>query len=189
MPTGSQPATRVGFRTTLWAVIVICLLAGAPGVAIAQQVQKTQTATIKADSLEYDWDTETTVMKGNCRLTIDNDSHAEMTAPSMTVQLNRNRDRINFLEADGVVHFNITTSADDKGLRRKIDAQAQGGATYRETTQEVKLTGGARADVSTIGTAAQAVHFEGDTITANLKTSKLQVDNAHLKIETPLKEE
>ncbi|MFO7946371.1 MAG: LptA/OstA family protein [Armatimonadota bacterium] len=189
MRTGSQTATRVGFRTMICPVIVVCLLAGAFGIPLAQQVQKTQTATIKADSLEYDWSTETTVMKGNCHLVIDNDSHAEMTAPAMTVQLNRDRNRINFLEADGVVRFNVTTAPDDNGLRRKISAQAQGGATYRETTQEVKLTGGARADVSTIGTAAQAVHFEGNTITANLKTSRLRVDNAHLKIETPLKED
>src|SRR6056297_3306629 len=112
-----------------------------------------------------------------------------MTAPRMTIKFNGDHDRINSLDATGPVHFVVTTAADSNGVRRKITASANGGATYSEQTQQVRLTGGASADLKTLGAGAEAVHFEGNSITANLNTSRLRVDNAHLKIETPLEED
>ena len=48
------------------------------------------------------------------------------------------------------------------------------------------LSGGAVADVTTVGSDRQAAHFTGQTLTANLKTSQLIVNDANLKVQTPL---
>lgn len=184
-----MPNRTVHFTRSIALLLVACLIVAAAGVTVAQQVRKTRTAQVRADSLEYDWSTNTTVMEGECRLTIENSSDAVMTAPKMTIKFNDDHDRINSLDAGGPVHFTVTTAADEQGVHRKITATANGGATYSEQNQQVRLTGGASADLATLGADAEAVHFEGDTITANLKTSRLQVDNAHLKIETPLDED
>jgi len=53
------------------------------------------------------------------------------------------------------------------------------------------LSGGAEADIISLpaGPTSQQAHFVGDSITANLKTSIIEVDKAHLQVETSLASE
>jgi len=156
--------------------------------ALSQQVKRTRNATVGAPKMEIDWDTGVIEFSGGVKLTVGGDYEGTMTAPSMNVQLTAKHDKIKLLVAKGPVHFTILTRPDAKGARRKIVASAQQEATYSEETQLVKLTGGAKADMSTVGSqdAAESAHFTGQTITANLKTNRLIVDDANLTVESQL---
>lgn len=158
------------------------------GGALAQNGTRTKSAEVKAKDLIYNWDTNELKFSGNCSLTILAGYDATMTAPSMQVKLSESNDRILRLVANGVVNFNVLTKAGEDGARRKIVASAQQQAIYNEDTQTVVLTGGAMADVTTVGSDRQAAHFTGQTLTANLKTSQLIVNDANLKVQTPLGE-
>lgn len=156
------------------------------GGAIAQNGTRTNSAEVKAKDLVYNWDTNEMKFSGNCTLTIFAGYDASMTAPTMQVKLSETNDRILRLVADGVVHFNVLTKPGEDGVRRKIVASAQQQAIYNEDTQTVVLSGGAVADITTVGSDRQAAHFTGQTLTANLKTSQLIVNDANLKVHTPL---
>lgn len=176
-----------------WALTGLLLCAAAVGVA--QQVKKTQNATITAQSMEYDWGANTVNFAGGTRLVLAGEYNATMVAPSMAVQLGAKADRVVSVIARGPVDFSIVTPPDNNGQQRKIVATAKEQATYNDDTQTIKLTGGATADLlpqeaAVVGDGglarAEAIHFAGQTITANLKTSKLIVDDANLTVQTKM---
>jgi len=163
----------------IWIILAALGLLAAT-VAFSQQVKRTRTAEIKAGLMEFDWGTNVFEFTGNCILTIGAGYNATMTAPKMTAAT------VKSLTATGPVHFTIITAPDGQGRKRKIVASARDKATYAEDTQVVKLVGEATADMTPVDAPedVEAVHFTGETITANLKTSRLSVDNANLTVKT-----
>ena len=168
--------------------MAVCVFAHCLGLAAAQQAKATRSAQVSADDLVIDLDTDAWEFTGNCKLTVSFGHKAEMTAPRMTVQFNEEMDQIVKLIAHGVVNFHVITKPNADGVRRDISASAQKQAVYSEPTQTVELTGGARADIATVGGKGEAARITGDKITANLKTSKIFVANPNMKIETPLED-
>ena len=177
--------------------LVVSVLIGALTVVaaagVAQQVKRAQNAVVTAQTMEYDWGVNTVEFSGGTKLVLSGEHDATMTAPSMGIKLSPKADRVLSVLAKGPVNFSLLTSPDENGTRRKIVAMAQQQATYSDETQIVKLTGGATADLLPVEGAAPAgeglaraevIHFTGQTITANLKTNKLTVDDANLTVET-----
>jgi hypothetical protein len=159
-------------------------------VAVGQQVKKTKTAEIRAETMLYHWDTGTFEFVSNCHLVIKGAYNADMTAPKMTAKLSKKGDKVESLTAQGPVHFEVLTQPDASKVCHKIVASSQGSATYTENTQTVVMNDGAVADVASVkedGTAikdAESAHFEGDRITADLAKNTINVDKAHLKVTT-----
>ena len=92
--------------------------------------------------------------------------------------------------ASGPVHLDLLTAPDNNGLRRKIVATCGGRATYEGGTEVVTMTGGAEADVTTLPEGnVEAAHLEGDTITANLRASKLSIKQATISMTTEVETE
>jgi lipopolysaccharide export system protein LptA len=181
---------------------IIATTVAVAGLALAQQqqqIKQAQNAVITAQTMDYDWVNNTVDFTGNTRVVLKGEYDATMTSPSLAVKLSPKGDRVLTMEAAGPVNFTVTTKPDANGLRRKIVGTAKERATYDDATQVVKLLGGASADLLPIepgaapaeGTEApqglaraEAIHFTGQTITANLKTSKMTVDDANLQVET-----
>jgi lipopolysaccharide export system protein LptA len=173
--------------------VLIGVLTLVAAVGVAQQVKRAQNAVVTAQTMEYDWGTNTVDFSGGTKLVLAGEHDATMTAPSMAVKLSPKADRVLSVVANGPVNFSLLTKPDESGTRRKIVATAKQQATYSDETQIIKLTGGATADLLPAeadapageGLArAEAIHFTGQTITANLKTNKLTVDDANLTVET-----
>jgi len=177
--------------------LLIVILAGVMVVAaaagVAQQTKRAQNAVVTAQTMEYDWAANTVEFSGGTKLVLTGQHDATMTAPTMAVKLSAKADRVVSVVANGPVHFSLLTQADANGTRRRIVATAKGQAVYADDTEILKLTGGATADLLPAEGAAEggeglaraeAIHFTGQTITANLKTSKLTVDDANLTVET-----
>lgn len=154
--------------------------------AVAQQVKRVQNATITAQAMEFDWGANTIVFTGNVKLVMTGTHNATMTAPRMSVKLSSKAERVVSVVTDGPANFSIVTAPDSEGVRRKIIATASQKVTYSADSGLVTLTGGATADLLPVDAApeTEAIHFTGETITANLKTNKLTVDNANLTVET-----
>lgn len=167
-------------------LIIIALLLTT--LALCQQVKRTRSATITALAMEYDWDKNVVEFSGDTKLVIGGGYDATMTAPSMNVRLSAKGDKVASLVAKGPVDFTVVTKPDSNGQRRKISAAAKDEATYSEDTQLLKLIGGATADMLPLNAPAdaEAVHFTGETITANLKTSRLSVDKANLTVKSQM---
>lgn len=164
------------------ALLALAVLVAAT--AFCQQVKRTRTATITAKTMELDWDSNQVDFSGNCKLTIGGDYNATMVAPSMSASFASKPATVKSLVARGPVSFTIITRPDKEGHKRKIVASARDQATYSEDTQTVKLVGQAVADMTPLegGDAVETVHFTGQTITANLKTNRLTVDDANLTV-------
>ncbi len=173
-------------------IVLLALGAGVlvmgSGPAAGQQAKATRSAQVTAIDLVIDLDSDAWEFSGNCKLTVSAGHKGQMTAPRMTVRFNEKMDQIVQLIAHGVVNFHIVTKPNAEGVRRDITASARQQAVYSEPTQTVELSGGAQADIATVGGAGEAAHITGDKITANLKTSKIFVTNPNMKIETPLEE-
>lgn len=168
-----------------WLIVAIVAGASVLGVAVAQQVKRTETGTITADLIEYDFGNNDCKATGNVTVSIDGRHQAKMFAPTLFVDLNQDLDRILSLVAEGLVRFEVLTAADSAGLRRKILASCGTRAAYDADSQTVSMTGGAKADVSTLPTSnAEAAHFTGDSITVNLRSSTLSVKQAEVSVTT-----
>lgn len=167
-------------------LLILCGLATAT-MAVSQQVKKFRTGQIESKTLEIDWANNVWEFSGGTKLVISGDVSANMTAPSMVVRVGKGN-RLNTVTAKGPVTFTVYTKPDANGQRRKIVASANDQATYSEDTQTIKLIGGAVADMMPAegGTSAEAIHFTGKTISANLRTSRLTVDDANLNVKTEL---
>lgn len=171
-------------RKTVVLILIAGVLLAAYG--YAQTTKRTRTASITAASMEFDWDKNVAEFTGNTKLVVGGDYDATMTAPKMTARLSPKADSIVSLVAAGPVKFVVVTRAGSGGVRRKITASATKEATYSEDTQVVKLVGNAVADMAPINApdTVEAMHFAGQTIVANLKTSRLTVDDANLTVKT-----
>lgn len=171
-------------RYVLPALLLVALLVSA--VAPAQQVKKARNATITSQSMELDWNTGEVEFIGNVKMVLTGDINADLTAPRVSVKLTPKGDRVLSAIARGPVHVTIVTAPNAAGQRRKIVASAQQEATYNAVTQQVHMTGEAVADMVPLEGAPgpESVHFTGQSIVANLLTSRLTVDNANLTVQT-----
>ncbi len=168
-----------------WLIIAIVAGVSALGVAMAQQVKRTETGAVTADLIEYDFANNDFKATGNVIVNIDGTHQGKMFAPALSMDLNQDLDRIVSLVATGPVKFEVLTAPDTNGLRRKIVASCGKRATYDANTQTIVMTGGAKADVSTLPAGnAEAAHFTGDSITVNLLTSTLSVKQAEITVTT-----
>lgn len=174
-----------------WVVIVVMVLLA--GLALAQASTKTQTAEIDAETLTINWDTNVWVFSGPppAVLTLTGPQQATLTSPRMSVRFSAKMDRIIHLEATGPVRLELVTKPDAEGNRRRIVATAKQRAEYSESTQKLVLHGGAEATVVALpeGPESQRAFFSGEVMEANLKTSQLTVQKAHLEVTTPLEED
>lgn len=180
-------------KRKLFVSVLVGAMTVAAAVGMAQQVKKAQNAVITAQTMEYDWAANTVDFAGGTKLVLTGEYDATMLAPSMGVKLSPKADRVLSVVARGPVSFSLVTKPDNNGQRRKIVATAKQQATYTDETQIILLTGGATADLLPVEDAApdggglaraETIHFTGQTITANLKTNKLTVDDANLTVET-----
>jgi lipopolysaccharide export system protein LptA len=148
-----------------WLIVAIVVGVSALGVAMAQQVKRTETGTITADLIEYDFSNNDCKATGNVTVSIDGRHQAKMFAPALFVDLNQDLDRILSLVAEGPVKFEVLTAPDSERQRRKIVASCGTRAAYDAAAQTIVMSGGAKADVSTLPTGnAEAAHFTGDSI-------------------------
>ncbi len=170
-----------------WLIVAIVAGASVLGVAVAQQVKRTETGTVTADLIEYDFGNNDFKATGNVVVNIVGQHQAKMFAPTLSMDLNQDLDRILSLVAAGPVKFEVLTAADSAGLRRKILASCGSRAAYDADSQTVSMTGGAKADVSTLSVGnAEAAHFTGESITVNLRTSMLSIKQADLSVTTEI---
>ena len=172
---------------TVLAVLVV-LAAGVSG----QAAQKTtRTATVIGDKMTLDLKTSQFVFTGHCKLIITGPYEATMASAKMTFKLSSSADDIEHLTTHGPTDFSVVTQPNDEGTRYKITATARQGATYSGKQQKVVLSGGASADIVSLpeGPDSRRAHITGDTITADLKTSIIEMSQARLKVETPLEAE
>ena len=168
----------------------LALLLTAVMLSIAAQTA-TRTGTVSGDNMTLDLKTNQFVFTGHCKLTIAGPYNATMTSAKMTFKLSPGADAIEQLITHGSTDLSLITEANQDGQQYKIVASASQGATYSHKDEKVVLSGGAEADIISLPeepTSHQA-HFEGASITANLKTSIIEVDKAHLQVETSLESE
>ena len=168
-----------------WLIVAIVVGVSALGVAMAQQVKRTETGTITADLIEYDFSNNDCEATGNVTVGIDGKHQAKMFAPALFVDMNQALDRILSLVATGPVRFEVLTAPDSDGQRRKIVASCGTRAAFDAVAQTIVMSGGAKADVSTLPAgSAEAAHFTGESITVNLRTSTLSIKQADLTVTT-----
>jgi len=170
--------------------LILVLLLTAVMVGIAAQTA-TRTGTVSGDRMTLNLKTNQFVFTGNCKLTIAGLYNATMTSHKMTFQLSAGADAIEQLMTHGPTNLSLITEANEDGQQYKLIAAASQGATYSRKDEKVVLSGGAEADIISLpeGPTSQQAHFAGDSITANLKTSIIEVDKAHLRVETSLESE
>ena len=160
------------------------------GVAVAQQTRRTETGTVTAAEFEWDFANNDFMATGNVVMNIEGRHRAQMRAAQVSLDMNDTMNRILRAVANGPVHLDLLTAPDSKGLRRKIVATCGGRATYEGRTDIVTMTGGAEADVTTLPEGnAEAAHLKGDTITGNLRDSKLSVKQATISVTTEVDQE
>ena len=176
--------------TWLLAGLILVLLIAAVMISPAAQTA-TRTGTVSGDKMTLDLKTNQFVFTGNCKLTIAGPYQATMTSQKMTFKLSAEADAIEQLTTHGPTHLSLITEANQDGQQYKIVASASQGATYLRKDEKVVLSGGAEADIISLPEqpTSQRAHFVGDSITANLKTSIIEVDKAHLQVETSLESE
>jgi len=148
----------------------------------------TRTGTVSGDKMTLDLKTNQFVFTGNCKLTIAGPYNATLTSQKMIFKLSPGADAIEQLTTEGATNLSLITEANQDGQQYKIVASASQGATYSRKDEKVVLSGGAEADIISLPEepTSQRAHFVGDSITANLKTSIIEVDKAHLQVETSL---
>ena len=176
----------------LWLLAVLAVVIVLAASVSGQTVQKTtRTATVVGDKMTLDLKTSQFVFTGHCKLSITGPYEATMTSAKMTFKLSSGGDDIEHLATHGPTDFSLVTSPQGEEKRYKVAATATQGATYSERDQQIVLQGNAEADIVSLpeGPQSQHAHFTGQTITADLKTSVIEVSQAHLKVETPLETE
>ena len=170
-----------------WLIVAIVAGVSALAVATAQQVKRTETGTVTAELIEYDFGNNDCKAIGNATISIDGRHQAKMFAPTLFVDLNQDLNRVLSLVAEGPVKFEVLTAANSAGLRRKILASCGARAAYDAVAQTIVMSGGAKVDVSTLPVgSAEAAHFTGESITVNLRTSMLSIKQADLTVTTEI---
>ncbi len=176
----------------LWLLVALTLAIVLAASIYGQAAQMTtRTADLQGDDMTLYLKTNQFVFTGHCKLIITGPYQATMTSAKMTFKLSSGADDIEHLATHGPTDFSVVTQPDEEGNRYKITATSRQGATYSGKQQKVVLSGGASADIVTLPEApdSQRAHITGDTITADLKTSVISVNKAHLQVETPLESE
>ena len=169
----------------LWLLMALALLF--PASLTGQTAQTaTRTATVEGDKMTLDLRTNEIEFTGHCKLTIAGPYQVRMTAGRMTFKLSAGADSIERLTTHEATNFSLVTQPAEAEQQYQITAAA-GGATYSEKAQQVVLSGGAQADIVSLpeGPQSQRAQVTGETITADLRTSIIEVNKAHLRVETP----
>lgn len=160
------------------------------GAALAQQTKQTETGTVTAAEFEWDFANNDFMATGNVVMNVEGRHKAQIRASQVSLDMNDTMNRILRAVANGPVHLDLLTAPDNKGLRRKIIATCGGRATYEGGTDIVTMTGGAEADVTTLPEGnVEAAHLKGDTITVNLRDSKMSVKQATISVTTEVDEQ
>ena len=169
---------RSSITAALVAATVLATVAAAQ-----QQTRRTETGTVTADDIVYDFANNDFKATGNVSVQIEGRHNAKMRAPALSMDLSDSLNRILKLVASGPVHFEVLTAADSKGLRRKIIASCSQRATYDADSETVVLSGDALADVTTLPEGnVEAAHFTGESITVDLHNSTLSVKQAQITV-------
>ncbi len=167
---------------------------------------KTLSATVDADEMTWNWGTNLTEFTGNCKVVIISPQQATLTAPRISLKLEKSdagQSVIHQLKTVGATHLTLITQPDSKGIRRKMTGTASQGATYSERSNTVVLAGGAKIDSVSLPEGADSEHISftaealsvnlaTETITASkghMKISIIEPDKTHLQVETPLESE
>ncbi len=175
-----------------WLLVGLSLVLLLAAVVVGPAAQTTtRTGTVSGDKMTLNLKTNQFVFTGNCKLTIAGPYKATLTSGKMTFKLSAGSDAIEQLITHGPTNLSLITEANQDGQQYKIVASASQGATYSRKDEKVVLSGGAEADIISLPEepTSQRAHFVGDSITANLKTSIIEVDKAHLQVETSLASE
>ncbi len=176
----------------VWLLITVALVTVLVATLSGQAARMTtRTADLQGDDMTLYLKTNQFVFTGHCKLIITGPYQATMTSAKMTFKLSSGADDIEQLATHGPTDFSVVTQPDEEGNRYQITATSRQGATYSGKQQKVVLSGGATADIVTLpeGPDSQRAHITGETITADLKTSVISVNKAHLRVETPLEGE
>ncbi len=170
--------------------VSLVLLIAAVMISAAAQTA-TRTGTVSGDRMTLDLKTNQFVFSGNCKLIIAGPYKATLTSRKMSFKLSVGADAIEQLTTHGPTNLSLITETNEEDQQYKIVASASQGATYSRKAEQIVLSGGAEADIISLPEelTSQRAHFVGDSITANLKTSIIEVDKAHLQVETSLESE
>ncbi len=174
------------------ATLTVLIAAGAlmAAAALGQQVRRTETGTVSADEIEYDFANHVFTASGNTQVTILGKHNAQMRAPALSVEVNQQLTRILVMEARGPVSFDIVTAPDAEGTRRRIRVSASRSATYRDAEQTVSLLGDAKADITTLPEGSvEAAHLEGESVVIDLANSTLTLKQATVEVTTEVEEQ
>ncbi len=168
---------------------MIALAAMLLAVAAAQQTRRTETGTVTAAEFEWDFANNKFLATGDVVVNIAGRHQAQLRAPQVSLDMNDTMNRIVRAVASGPVRLELLTAPDANGLRRKIIATCGGRATYEAGSDTVTMSGGAQADVTTLPEGkVEAAHLKGDSITVNLRDSKMSVKQATISVTTEINE-
>ena len=149
-----------------------------------QVVRRGSVAVVTADSLEMSLDSGVLEMTGNVNVNIKGDYTATMTAPSVRVETDKEKNQVVSIKATGPVTADVLTKPQD-GKQQRIVARCSDEATFSEKTMIIEMRGNAHADVSGMprGEGVESMKFDGDSMSINLKTHKVNLKQAHVNVE------
>ncbi len=152
---------------------------------------KTLSAEVYADEVTWNWGTNLTEFTGDCRVVITSPQQATLTAPRISLKLEKSdggRSVIHQLKTVGATHFTLITRPDSKGIRRKMTGTASQGATYSERSNTVVLAGGAKIDSVSLpeGPDSERISFTAEALTVDLGAQVVRASKGHMKISAPM---
>lgn len=155
---------------------------------------KTLSAEVYADEVTWNWDTNLSEYTGDCRVVITSPQQATLTAPRISLKLEKSdagRSVIHQLKTVGETHLTLITQPDSKGIRRKMTGTASQGATYSELSNTVVLAGGAKIDSVSLpeGPDSERISFTAEALTVDLGAEEVRASKGHMKISASMPEE
>ncbi len=166
--------------------IALALGIGLTARTFSQPAQvKTLSAEVYAGEVTWNWDTNLTEYTGHCRVVITSPQQATLTAPRISLKLEKpdvGRSVISQLKTVGATHFTLITQPDSKGIRRKMTGTASQGATYSEQSNTVVLAGGAKIDIVSLpeGPDSERITFTAEALTVDLGTEVVRGSEVHM---------
>ena len=167
--------------------IALALGIGLTARTFSQPVQvKTLSAEVYAGEVTWNWDTNLSEYTGNCKVVITSPQQATLTAPRISLKLEKSdagRSVIHQLKTVGATHFTLITQPDSKGIRRKMTGTASQGATYSELSNTLVLAGGAKIDSISLpeGPDSERISFTAEALSVNLATETVRASKGHMK--------
>lgn len=166
--------------------IALALGIGLTARTFSQPAQvKTLSATVDADEVTWNWGTNLTEFTGNCKVVIISPQQATLTAPRISLKLEKSdagQSVIHQLKTVGETHLTLITQPDSKGIRRKMTGTASQGATYSERSNTVVLAGGAKIDSVSLpeGPDSERISFTAEALTVDLGAEEVRASKGHM---------